>query len=93
MDIRIALGQHLVTGFQGPAMTEEFIQNVQESKIGNVILFEYNVVDKTQLKTLCNDIAKLVQSETGYPPFITIDQEGGAVSRLKEDATIFPSAM
>ena len=93
MDLLTALGQHLVTGFKGPEMTEEFVQSVREYHIGNVILFDYNVVDKAQLKKLCAEIAELVTKETGYPPFITIDQEGGAVSRLKEDATIFPSAM
>ncbi|HNW86789.1 MAG TPA: beta-N-acetylhexosaminidase [Candidatus Limiplasma sp.] len=93
MDMQTALGQHLVTGFQGPEMTREFIDNVRSHKIGNVILFEYNVVDKVQLKNLCEQIRALVLEATGYPPMITIDQEGGAVSRLKEDATIFPSAM
>lgn len=93
MDLTVALGQHLVTGFQGPEMTEELMEHVRRYKIGNIVLFEYNVVDKTQLKRLCGEITSLVERETGYPPFITIDQEGGAVSRLKEDATIFPSAM
>lgn len=93
MDILTSLGQHLVTGFQGPVVTEELIQNVREHKIGNFILFEYNVVDKVQLKKLCDDLSALALKETGHLPFITIDQEGGAVSRLKEDATIFPSAM
>ena len=93
MDMQIALGQHLVTGFQGPVITDEFIRNICQSKIGNVILFENNVVDQTQLKAMCEQITALVLRETGYPPMITIDQEGGAVSRLKEDATIFPSAM
>ena len=93
MDVLTSLGQHLVTGFKGPEVTEELIQNVREHKIGNFILFEYNVVDKVQLKKLCGDLTVLALKETGYLPFITIDQEGGVVSRLKEDATIFPSAM
>lgn len=93
MNSRIAMGQHLVTGFEGPAMTPEFIEQVREWKIGNVILFENNVVNCEQLRKLCADITRLITEETGIPPFITIDQEGGAVSRLKEDAAIFPGAM
>ena len=93
MDQITALGQHLVTGFRGAEMTEEFRQCVRDHKIGNVILFQFNVVNKTQLKALCNDITAFVTQVTGYPPLISIDQEGGCVSRLKEDATIFPSAM
>ena len=93
MDTRIAMGQHLVTGFEGPVMTAEFIKQIKEWKIGNVILFEYNVVDQQQLTKLCADITALIVGETGIVPFITIDQEGGAVTRLKEDAAVFPSAM
>ena len=36
------------------------------------------------------DIQQLVQSETGHPAFITIDQEGGMVSRLGADAVVTP---
>ena len=90
---RIAIGQHLVTGFTGLEMTDEFRDCVRRYKIGNVILFENNVADKEQLKRLCDAITELVMAETGHVPFITIDQEGGVVSRLQEDAAVFPSAM
>lgn len=93
MNLKTALGQHLVTGFSGPEMTEDFVESVRKYQIGNVILFENNVVDREQLHRLCSEIRALVLRETGYPPLITIDQEGGAVSRLKEDCAIFPSAM
>ena len=74
-------------------MTAEFVESVRKYHIGNVILFEHNVANREQLYRLCADIRELVLRETGYPPFITIDQEGGAVSRLKEDCAVFPSAM
>lgn len=93
MNLKTALGQHLVTGFSGPEMTDDFVESVRKYHIGNVILFENNVVDREQLHRLCTEIRALVLQETGYPPLITIDQEGGAVSRLKEDCAIFPSAM
>ena len=93
MDSRIAMGQHYFTGFAGPKMTESFIRNVCEHKIGNVILFEHNVENKQELKKLCGEITALVEAETGVKPLIALDQEGGAISRLREDATIFPSAM
>ncbi len=93
MNDRIAMGQHFFTGFAGPHMTETFIRNVQEHKIGNAILFEYNVESKEQLKRLCSEITELIEAETGIKPLIALDQEGGAISRLREDATIFPSAM
>lgn len=93
MDYRIKTGQHLVSGFEGHSLTEEIKQAVKTHKIGNIILFERNVSTKEQLKELCKDIKELVQNETGYEPFIFIDQEGGIVSRLHDDCTIVPSAM
>ena len=76
MDLHAIIGQRLVFGFQGPALTESFRQLVRQYKIGNVILFRHNVVDNAQLRALCTDIQQLVQSETGHPAFITIDQDG-----------------
>ena len=93
MDLHAIIGQRLVFGFQGPALTESFRQLVRQYKIGNVILFRHNVVDNAQLRALCTDIQQLVQSETGHPAFITIDQEGGMVSRLGADAVVTPGNM
>ncbi len=93
MDVRIAMGQHFFSGFAGPHMTDTFIRNVREHKIGNAILFEYNVLGKEALASLCAEITALITAETGYAPLIALDQEGGAISRLKEDATVFPGAM
>ncbi|MDD4080401.1 MAG: beta-N-acetylhexosaminidase [Eubacteriales bacterium] len=93
MDERIQVGQHLFTGFLGPGIPAEFARTVREHKIGNVVLFARNVRSAPQLKALCADIQALVQEATGYPAFIAIDQEGGAVSRLSEDCTAVPGAM
>lgn len=92
MDIH-DIGQHMMSGFQGVEVPEAFAENVKRGKIGNVILFESNVAGKEQLCELCGRLDELITSETGERPLIAIDQEGGAVSRLKEDATVFPSAM
>ena len=93
MDIRRMIGQHLASGFDGTAIPDDFRLHVQEAKIGNVILFSKNVSSKEQLRELCADIQMLVEEATGHPAFIFIDQEGGMVSRLREDATPVPGAM
>lgn len=93
LDTRIAIGQRLIVGFPGYVLDEEFRRLVKEYKIGNVILFRRNICSKEQLKALCADIERLIREETGYPPFITIDQEGGVVTRLSEDTTNVAGAM
>lgn len=92
-DIRFMIGQHLVAGFQGTRVPEELVKAVREHKIGNVILFAHNVESAGQLKQLCADIQELMLREVGVPAFITIDQEGGAVSRLPKECAVVPSAM
>lgn len=93
MTLQEKIGQRLMTGFPGTEMTEEFRQAVKNHKIGNVILFRENIVSRDQLKRLCRDIQALIRRETGHSAFIAIDQEGGIVSRLPEDAVNVPGAM
>ena len=87
------LGQKLVFGFHGKTLPEEFKNLLREYKIGNVILFLRNVESAEQLRALCAEIQSLVQEETGYPAFIIIDQEGGMVTRLPQDAVNVTGAM
>lgn len=93
MTLQEKIGQRLMTGFPGTEMTEEFIETVKKHKIGNVILFRENVRDCEQLRKLCAEIQDLVRRETGHSAIIAIDQEGGIVTRLKEDAVNVPGAM
>lgn len=89
----IEMGQHMVTGFPGTSMTQDFIDAVKRAKIGNVILFSHNIETLAQVNKLCKEIDKLITTETGHHPFITIDQEGGMVSRLPESAPVLPGQM
>lgn len=93
MTLTEKIGQRLVGGFPGPEMSGEFIRLVREYKISNVILFQHNVESNEQLSRLCRSIRELVRQETGHAAFITIDQEGGAVTRLPRDAVNVPGAM
>lgn len=93
MTVRQMLGQKLVFGFHGTALSEEFKSLIREYRIGNVILFLRNVESADQLRRLCAEIQELILEVTGYPAFIVIDQEGGMVSRLPYDAVNVPGAM
>lgn len=93
MDLREQIGQRLVIGFLGTELDPEFKRLVREYKIGNVILFQRNLKSMEQVKALCADIQELVRRETGHDAFITIDQEGGKVTRLPGDGCNVPGAM
>ena len=87
------IGQLFVTGFPGTEPSEEFLRLVKEQKVGNVIFFTYNAISRQQMAELTNFLFKTIMEETGIMPFITIDEEGGVVSRRAEGTAIMPSPM
>lgn len=93
MDRRTALGQRFMVGFDGTEVPESLVRLVRRAKLGNVILFRRNIVSASQLCALTKQLTELIEAETGLPPFIAIDEEGGSVSRLFQSAAILPSAM
>ena len=74
-----ALGQLLLTGVPGPELDSATAARLKKLQPGGFILFGRNIVSPTQLRKLCDDLRDLSDTE----PFITIDQEGGRVSRLR----------
>ncbi len=93
MTLRQKIGQLIFTGFPSTTPSEEFIRLVEEYKVGNVILFSYNITGAPQVRQLCRELQKLIGEYTGNPAFISMDQEGGMVVRLPRDCTNVPGAM
>lgn len=93
MSLRQKIGQLIVTGFSGQELSDDLRRLVQDDGVGNVILFAHNVENSVQLRTLCTEIQQWMMDETGIPALISIDQEGGRVTRLPDDATNVPGAM
>jgi beta-N-acetylhexosaminidase len=93
MTTRQKIGQRFGLGFSGTSVSSELRRLVREYKVGNVILFKENLESAAQARALCIAIQALVRDETGYPAFIAIDQEGGAVTRLPPDMVNVPGAM
>ena len=97
MELRKDIGEMLVVGFRGTELQKDnhIVRDIQEYGVGGVILFEFDVPSQSrprnissakQLRKLCADLQGL-DSET---LFISIDQEGGRVNRLKSNYG-FPS--
>ncbi|MDQ7820760.1 MAG: beta-N-acetylhexosaminidase [Armatimonadota bacterium] len=87
------VGQHVIVDFSGPEITSGLERLVREGRIGGVILFDKNVRSPDQVRALTADLQSMAAS-AGLPPLlVTVDQEGGAVNRLREGVTVFPSPM
>jgi len=85
------IGQMICVGFRGWDVDKKspIIRDINQYQIGGIVLFDYDVMLKKPVrnvkspKQLKNLISKL-QKSSAVPLFITIDQEGGKVNRLKE---------
>ena len=92
-ELKLRIGQRIGVGFEGLTVPEELKKVIRENKLGNVILFRRNVESFEQLKALCEELTVLIREETGFDPFIMIDEECGSVSRLAHITFPTPSAM
>jgi beta-N-acetylhexosaminidase len=88
-------GQLLIVGFTGSSPDDRGVRQADEDLrrglIGGLIAFERNIVDEPQLAAL---LAHLRGAPSAQPPFLAVDQEGGAVQRLwRLEALRAPSAL
>jgi beta-N-acetylhexosaminidase len=82
------LGQLLLIGVPGTELDSETAAIFRKVQPGGFILFGRNIQSAQQLRKLVDDLRNLSHTE----PIITIDQEGGRVSRLKLVGNEPPSA-
>lgn len=81
-------GALVITGIKGLSLNEEEKHFIRQEKIGGVILFSHNFSDQAQLAELVNSIQALRDE---WPLFISVDHEGGRVTRFKKGFTQFPA--
>src|SRR5215470_4906475 len=74
-----SLGQLIMTGVPGKELDAKTAKLFRKVKPGAFILFGRNIESASQLRKLIDDLRDLSETE----PIITIDQEGGRVSRLR----------
>ena len=79
----------IVSGFEGTYLNSQTKKLITEQGIGGLILFERNYENPKQLKKLIEDLQGITPQQSP-PLFISVDQEGGRVLRLKEPFTQFP---
>src|SRR6476619_7051023 len=83
-----SVGQLIMTGVPGKELDAETARLFRRVQPGAYILFGRNLESATQLRKLIDDLRDLSNIE----PIITIDQEGGRVSRLRRIGNEPPNA-
>lgn len=81
LDIKI--GQMLLIGFPKAEVDPLVLEEVRKGKVGSIIIFEKNIPARNSFVAL-KKIIWTYQQAAPVPLFITIDQEGGRVNRLKD---------
>lgn len=89
-DFRRHVGRLAIVGFTGHTVPAALREIIAEFDLGGVVYFARNIVDPTQVAELSREIASLARD---WPLWITVDQEGGRVARLKAPFTEWPPAL
>lgn len=86
-DLRRQAGQLAIAGFAGHTIPQDLRLLAREFDLGGVILFARNVEAPEQVAELARDAQSLAHE---LPLWVSTDQEGGRVARLKSPFTVWP---
>ena len=89
-DMRRHAGQLAMVGFAGYSIPPDLRMLAREFDLGGVVLFARNVEAPEQVAEVSRDVQALASE---LPLWVSTDQEGGRVARLKSSFTIWPPMM
>jgi len=81
------IGQYLIGSMPGTTIPVELRSLAREFDLGGVILFSRNIEAPEQVAELSSESEALGRT---LPAWVSVDQEGGRVARLKEPFTKWP---
>ena len=93
MDLSQKIGQMFGVGFSGTSYSSSLGNVIRDYNFGNVIYMGANVTNPNTISAMSNAIQEKMLLENGVAGFISIDQEGGSVARIKSGGTHFISNM
>jgi beta-N-acetylhexosaminidase len=89
-DIRRHVGQLAIAGFAGFSIPPDLRLLAREFDLGGILLFARNVEAPEQVSEVSRDVQALAGE---LPLWVSTDQEGGRVARLKSPFTVWPPMM
>jgi beta-N-acetylhexosaminidase len=85
------IGQMVIAGIEGETPGENTNTLIKQYQIGGIILFSKNLKNANQTVQLINSL-KEINSSNPIPLFISVDEEGGRVSRLPYEIKKMPTS-
>lgn len=86
-DFRKHAGQLAIAGFAGTSIPADLKKLAREFDLGGVIFFARNIDSPEQVADLSREAQELARE---LPLWVSVDQEGGRVARLKAPFTVWP---
>ena len=88
MTLRAKIGQLVMFTVRGTSLTAAEREVIKSARLGNVILFDKNYSNRTQLESLTRQIQRAARAGRTHPigALIAVDQEGGVVKRFEDMA-------
>ena len=91
MSLEEKIGQLFIVGFDGKeSLTNNDISLIKDYKVGGLIFFSKNILTSNSTIKLINSIKDI--NNEGIPLFLSLDQEGGLVTRLPNEINKFEKA-
>ncbi len=91
MTLQEKVGQLVIVGVEGNSIDEYSTKLIKEYHVGGFILFKRNIQDSSQLVNLLNSLKDTNAINSKVPLFLSVDEEGGRVSRLPEELKKLPT--
>jgi len=91
MSLEDKIGQMIIAGVESKEFDSDIQQLIAEDKLGGIILYKKNISDLTGMVTLVNAL-KHSNANNPIPLLISVDQEGGKVSRMPSEFIPLPTS-
>jgi len=79
----------VMVGIEGTMFGDDAKQMIQQHRVGGIILFKRNIDNPAQTLSLINEL-KRANSANKIPLFLSVDEEGGRVSRMPDQLRDLP---
>ncbi|MFC0335075.1 beta-N-acetylhexosaminidase [Paenibacillus sepulcri] len=82
MTLEEKLGQMIIAGVEGSSATEQTRKMIADEHVGGIIFYKNNLTSPEGVAAYVNRIKEWNRGSNSAPLFISVDEEGGRVSRL-----------
>jgi beta-N-acetylhexosaminidase len=91
MTLEEKIGQMVIVGFDGYTIDDSVRAMIQDYHVSGFILYGRNVESSSQLLELINSLKRENAKNNKFPLFISVDEEGGRISRMPQEFKNLPS--